>query len=80
VAARETCRSGALAGQGIVLQPDFLVGADIAAGRLVELMPQYRSLEFGIYAVYPTRKHVAPKVRRLIDFLVASFQTPHWPV
>lgn len=72
----ETCRSGALAGQGIILQPDFLVGPDLAAGTLVELLPQYRSLEFGIYAVYPTRKHVAPKVRRLIDFLVASFQTP----
>lgn len=75
----ETCRSGALAGQGVILQPAFLVGPDIAAGTLVELMPQYRSVEFGIYAVYPTRKHVAPKVRRLIDFLVASFETPHWP-
>lgn len=73
----ETCRSGALAGQGIILQPDFLVGPDLAAGTLVELMPAYRSLEFGIYAVYPTRKHVAPKVRRLIDFLAASFQSPH---
>ena len=76
----ETCRSGALAGQGIVLQPDFLVGPDLAAGTLVELMPQYRSLEFGIYAVYPTRKHVAPKVRRLIDFLVEAFESPRWAV
>ncbi|MGM9424973.1 LysR family transcriptional regulator [Hydrogenophaga sp. MI9] len=76
----ETCRSGALAGQGVILQPDFLVGPDIAAGTLVELMPQFRSLDIGIHAVYPTRKHVAPKVRRLIDFLVASFETPLWPV
>ena len=76
----ETCRSGALAGQGIILQPDFLVGADIAAGTLVELMPQYRAPDFGIYAVYPTRKHVAPKVRRLIDFLVEAFESPRWAV
>lgn len=73
----ETCRSGALAHQGIILQPDFLVGPDLAAGALVELMPHYRSLEFGIYALYPTRKHVAPKVRLLIDFLMASLQHPH---
>lgn len=51
------------------MQPDFLVGEDLAAGTLVELMPQYRSIELGIYAVYPTRRHVSPKVRALIGFL-----------
>lgn len=77
----DTCRSGALAHQGIVLQPDFLVGPDIAKGALVALLPQYRSVEFGIYAVYPSRKHVSPKVRSLIDFLVAAFQTPNnWQI
>jgi DNA-binding transcriptional LysR family regulator len=75
----DTCRSGALAHQGIVLQPTFLVGADLAEGTLVELMPQYKSIELGIYAVYPTRKHVSPKVRLLIDFLVDWFKTPRWP-
>ena len=44
---------------------------------LVELMPEFRSLEFGIFAMYPTRKHVAPKVRALIDFLARQFaETP----
>ena len=65
----DTCRAAALAHQGIVLQPSFLVGPDLAAGTLVELMPQYRSVELGIYAVYPTRKHVPAKVRALVDFL-----------
>ena len=69
----DTCRAAALAHQGIILQPGFLVGDDVAAGALVELMPQYRSQEMGIYAVYPTRKHVSPKVRVLIDFLAAHF-------
>ena len=40
----ETCRAAALEGQGIVLQPDFLVGEDLKRGTLVELMPAYRSL------------------------------------
>lgn len=72
----DTCRAAALAHQGVILQPSFLVGQDLAAGTLVELMPQYRSIELGIYAVYPTRKHVPAKVRALIDFLAAHFSAP----
>jgi DNA-binding transcriptional LysR family regulator len=74
----DTCRAAALRHQGIVMQPSFMVGADLAAGTLVELMPPYRGIELGIYAVYPTRKHVSPKVRLLIDFLVESFRQPRW--
>jgi DNA-binding transcriptional LysR family regulator len=75
----DTCRAAALAHQGIILQPDFLVGRDLASGTLVELMPAFRALALGIYAVYPTRKHVPPKVRALIDFLAAHFaQAPAW--
>ena len=72
----DTCRAAALANQGIILQPSFLVGDDLAAGTLVELMPEFRSLEMGIYAVYPTRKHVSQKVRALIDFLTTHFSQP----
>jgi DNA-binding transcriptional LysR family regulator len=75
----DTCRAVALAHQGVILQPTFLVGDDLAAGTLVELMPDHRSIELGIYAIYPTRKHVAAKVRVLIDFLVESFRTSRWP-
>ena len=69
----DTCRAAALANQGIILQPSFLVGDDLASGTLLELMPEFRSLELGIYAVYPTRKHVSPKVRALLDFLTNHF-------
>lgn len=74
----DTCRMAALLGQGIVLQPSFLIGADLASGALVELLPEYRSVELGIYAVYPTRKFVAPKVRLLIDFLVEALRQSNW--
>ncbi len=74
----DTCRAAALNHQGVVMQPSFMVSADLAAGTLVELMPRYRGIELGIYAVYPTRKHVAPKVRLLIDFLADSFRQPKW--
>jgi DNA-binding transcriptional LysR family regulator len=74
----DTCRVLALAGRGIVLQPDFIVGADLDRGALVELMPAYRSIELGIHAVYATRKQLPMKTRRLIDFLVDAFAEPRW--
>ena len=69
----DTCRAIALANQGIILHPTFLIGDDLAAGRLVEILPEYRSIELGIYAIYPTRKHIAPKVRALVNFLADQF-------
>jgi len=59
----DTCRAAALDHQGIILQPTFLVGDDLRTGRLVEVMPEYRSVELGIYAMYASRKHVPLKVR-----------------
>ena len=65
-------RLAALSGAGIVFQPHFIVGADLAAGRLVHLLPAWRSAELGVYAVYPSRKHLSAKVRTFVDFLVAA--------
>lgn len=75
----DTCCAAAAAHQGLVLQPSFLVGAHLASGALVEVLPSYRSIELGVYAVYPSRKHLTPKVRALVDFLVEAFSTPVWP-
>ncbi len=76
----ETCRAAALSHQGVILQPRFVVGEELAQGRLVELLPQYRSTEIGIYAVYPSRKHLSAKVRVMVDFLAGHFtaQAPSW--
>lgn len=68
----DTCRAAALGGAGIVLQPEFLVGEDVARGALVALLPQWRVPEFGVHAVYPSRRHVAPKLRRMIDYLAQA--------
>jgi DNA-binding transcriptional LysR family regulator len=74
----DTCCAGALQHQGIVLQPSFMVSHHLRAGALVEVLPQYRSLELGVYAVYASRRHVTPKVRVVIDFLVEVFRTCPW--
>jgi DNA-binding transcriptional LysR family regulator len=75
----DTCCAAALQHQGIVLQPTFLVGPHLASGALVEILPAYRSLDLGVHAIYPTRKHLTPKVRALIDFLVDAFRMRAWP-
>lgn len=74
----DTCRIAALRGQGVILQPDFLIGDDLRRGDLIELMPGWRSIELGIHAVYASRKHLPMKTRRLVDFLVDAFAQPAW--
>jgi len=74
----DTCRAAALDHQGIILQPDFLVADDLRRGDLVELLPTYRAMTLGIHAVYPSRKHLPIKTRRLVDFLVEAFTAPVW--
>jgi len=75
----DVCRAAALQHQGVILQPTFMIGPDLAAGTLVELLPGYRSLTLGIHAVYQSRKHLTPKVRLLVDFLVRWFGEARWP-
>ncbi len=74
----DTCRAAALDHQGIILQPEFIVADDLRRGALVELMPGYRALTLGIHAVYPSRKHLPIKTRRLVDYLVEAFAVPAW--
>lgn len=70
----DTCRAAAVAGQGIILQPEFLVHRELQDGSLAEILPQYRGTELGVYAVYPSRRHVSPKVRVLIDYLAEALR------
>ena len=65
-------RLAALSGAGILFQPQFIVDDDLAAGRLVRLLPQWQSAELGVYAVYPSRKHLSAKVRTFVDFLASA--------
>ena len=66
----ETLHRAALAGVGIFLAPGFLVHDDLESGRLVRLLPEYRTVEFSMNAVYPHRHHLSAKVRTFIDLLV----------
>lgn len=74
-------RLSAIAGAGIVLQPTFLVGGDIRAGRLQIVLEKYRVKELSLYAVYPHRQYLSAKVRTFVDFLAGYWGSPpHWDV
>jgi DNA-binding transcriptional LysR family regulator len=65
----ETLLIAALNGNGIFLAPGFLVAEDLAAHRLIPLLPEYLPVEFAMNAVYPHRHHLSAKVRTFIDLL-----------
>lgn len=72
----DTCRDAAVQGQGVVMQPDFLVDKELQTGRLVQVMPDWQGQQLGIYAVYPSRRHLSAKVRLLIEYLSAQLYGP----
>ncbi len=76
----DTCRHITLADGGISLQPSFMIAEDIRRGDLVEILPEYKSVELGVYAVYPSRKHLPAKVRAFINFLAEKFSHPSWAI
>ncbi|MFM0341404.1 LysR family transcriptional regulator [Paraburkholderia fungorum] len=66
-------RAAATAGLGLWLCPQFLVSDLLASGALVPLLPDYRTPELEIVALYPHRRHLSTKVRLLLDMLVDRF-------
>lgn len=50
--------------------PTFIVGADLQAGTLVSVLTEFMPADSAAYAVYPTARHLSPKVRAFVDFLL----------
>lgn len=67
----------AVAGSGIILQPDFLVDGYIQSGELVPLFENYETFTGQFYAVFAERKLLPKKVRLLIDFMLERLQSPN---
>ncbi|MFN3424786.1 MAG: LysR family transcriptional regulator [Novosphingobium meiothermophilum] len=59
----------AVAGMGLCQLPEFYVSRAIAEGTLVEVLDMFTPDDEPIWAVYPQRRHLLPKVQRLIDKL-----------
>ena len=70
-----TIKEGVLDGVGIGAFPRFFIAGELAAGRLARALPAYEMDSLSINAVYASRRHVAPKVRAFVDFLVERLPT-----
>lgn len=65
----EMLRSVARAGFGIALLPEYMCAEDLLAGRLVPVLASWSAPEVPMFALYPSTRHLAPKVVALLDLL-----------
>lgn len=66
-------RLAALRGVGICQFPSFMIRDDLAAGRLIDVLPDWAPRAGIIHAAFPSRRGLLPSVRALLDFLGAAY-------
>ena len=66
-----TLRDAAIAGLGIAILPMTLCREAIEQGQLLTILEEWRLPVDGIYAVYPSPRHLTPKLRSFIDFIAS---------
>jgi len=71
--------AAALAGQGLIYQPTFLVGDSLRNGELVPILEQYATYDLAVHAVLPSGRQAPAKVRAFVEFLARRFAPePAW--
>jgi DNA-binding transcriptional LysR family regulator len=67
---------GVLQGGGVAMLPLWVVEESVATHKLEVVLSAYEALQWGrrnaVYAVYPTRRHLPPKVRAFLAFVVEA--------
>jgi DNA-binding transcriptional LysR family regulator len=75
----EALSQAVLGGLGVAILPTFIVGQELQTGRLQSVLSEYVPLEQHIFAVYLPNRHLSPKVRAFIDFLLERYGAePYW--
>ena len=67
-------REAVIEGAGLSVLPDYVVANDLAAGRLVQVLPAWSLPAGGIHAVYPTSRFRPAKVSAFVDLLAEREQ------
>ncbi|MEJ5072200.1 LysR family transcriptional regulator [Enterobacter ludwigii] len=62
-------RNTALAGLGAALISSWTVEEDIAQGRLIELLPEWRAAALPVHLVYPWARYYPARLRKFLDFM-----------
>ena len=75
----EACIAAAAGSLGITRVPSFVAGHGFRTGALRPVLPAFEVEPVGLYAFYPPTRHLALKVRVLVDFLAARYRdAPDW--
>ena len=75
----DVLKSAAISGLGIALLPTFIIGPDLRAGRLQQVLVDYCPPDISIYAVFPSHRFLSAKVRAFVDYLSEYFgDSPCW--
>jgi len=75
----EALRDATLAGYGIARLATFLISDDLRSGRLLPALEHFDAEGPPIRAVYPSSRHMSPKVRSFIDELLDAWRPdPPW--
>lgn len=69
-----------IAGQGLALQPEFLVWRELAAGQLETGLPEWSAAPLGLYLVMPPSPLRPLRVQVLIDYLARELARSPWSV
>lgn len=67
-------RQAVCEGAGLSVLPDYAITDDLAAGRLIQVLPQWQLPSGGIYAVFPAARFRPAKVRAFVDLLAEREQ------
>ena len=70
----ESVRAAALAGLGLAAAPEWLVADAMVAGQLTRVLGEHATPSSGIYAVYPTNRLLASRVRLFVDHLARELR------
>ncbi|MEP6863126.1 MAG: LysR family transcriptional regulator [Deltaproteobacteria bacterium] len=71
-------RDVALAGGGVALLSEFMIADDLAAGRLIRVLPEWRTRMTEVHAVYPARHNLPPRLTLFLDHLAKALNPPPW--
>jgi len=75
----EFLRDAATAGEGVLIEPRFILYESLRDGSLVEILPDYEWPQVTAYAVYPPTRHLSVRVRAFVSFLIERYKgTPYW--
>jgi DNA-binding transcriptional LysR family regulator len=75
----ESVRAAALAGLGLAAAPEWLVADAMVAGQLTRVLGEHATPSSGIYAVYPTNRLLASRVRLFVDHLARDLRARGLP-